>query len=495
MPHKFLFSRDGFNLYPWYFSDQCLTKELKELFGKKLSKIISEIANRKLVYYPDIEEFNDIGEYLFKKVKEDKTFYKNVEKNILLTGDELLNLCNSIPSDIVSLSNQELLDFYNNYRDKTRKMRAWGWVPVIIDGVSIHFLSDSLQEGLRSFLKSINQEERTAKYYSLLTSADKMSEIQTEEIERLQLIKKLQELNLIDNLESKKALGLIKQHAKKFEWLTYAYIGPKMNEQDVINLIKDSLKNKEPIDKQVKEIHNHYKNVRKQKNELIDKINLSEELVYLSEVSSFFMRLKDMRKGIYQKSYVLMDSVIQEIAKRLNLNVEQTKYLIDDEIKQALLDNKDFSEVTNKRIEYCVTVTENGKTKVYTGNRAKEIIKNETAEDKIDTDISELKGSTAYSGKVKGIAKIVLVKQDISKIQKGEILISSATNPDLIIAMKKAAAFVTDTGGITTHAAIVSREMKKPCIVGTKIATKVIQDGDFVEVDAEKGIVKILKRK
>jgi pyruvate,water dikinase len=59
--------------------------------------------------------------------------------------------------------------------------------------------------------------------------------------------------------------------------------------------------------------------------------------------------------------------------------------------------------------------------------------------------------------------------------------------------MQKAAAFVTDEGGLTCHAAIVAREMKKPCIIGTKIATKVLKDGDMVEVDANKGIVKILK--
>tara|TARA_Y100000310_G_scaffold338021_1_gene426573 strand:- start:1597 stop:1776 length:180 start_codon:yes stop_codon:yes gene_type:complete len=59
--------------------------------------------------------------------------------------------------------------------------------------------------------------------------------------------------------------------------------------------------------------------------------------------------------------------------------------------------------------------------------------------------------------------------------------------------MKKAAAFVTDEGGVTCHAAIVSREMKKPCIIGTKIATKVLKDNDLVEVDANKGIVRKIK--
>jgi pyruvate,water dikinase len=60
--------------------------------------------------------------------------------------------------------------------------------------------------------------------------------------------------------------------------------------------------------------------------------------------------------------------------------------------------------------------------------------------------------------------------------------------------MKIAGAIITNQGGITSHAAITSREMKIPCIIGTKIATKVLKDGDLVEVDANRGVVKIIKR-
>ena len=68
------------------------------------------------------------------------------------------------------------------------------------------------------------------------------------------------------------------------------------------------------------------------------------------------------------------------------------------------------------------------------------------------------------------------------------------TSVDFVPIMDKAGAFVTNEGGITSHAAIVSREMNKPCIIGTQNATQVIKDGDMVEVDAERGIVKILER-
>jgi len=101
----------------------------------------------------------------------------------------------------------------------------------------------------------------------------------------------------------------------------------------------------------------------------------------------------------------------------------------------------------------------------------------------------------ASPGKVKGIVAIINVPEEMKKMRQNNILVSEATSPDLLPAIKKASAIITNVGGITCHAAIVSRELGIPCIIGTKIATKVLKDGDLVEVDAEKGIVKILKRK
>ncbi len=82
----------------------------------------------------------------------------------------------------------------------------------------------------------------------------------------------------------------------------------------------------------------------------------------------------------------------------------------------------------------------------------------------------------------------------MNKVNKEDILVAPMTFPSFILAMEKASAFITDEGGILCHAAIVAREMNKPCIIGTKIATKVLRDGDLVEVDADKGVVKIIKR-
>lgn len=108
----------------------------------------------------------------------------------------------------------------------------------------------------------------------------------------------------------------------------------------------------------------------------------------------------------------------------------------------------------------------------------------------IQGDITEVKGTVASKGKATGTVRIVITEEEQSKIKVGEILVSTMTTPRLMTACKKAAAIVTDEGGMTAHAAIVSRELGIPCIVGTKIATTVFKDGDRVEVDADKGTVK-----
>lgn len=105
-----------------------------------------------------------------------------------------------------------------------------------------------------------------------------------------------------------------------------------------------------------------------------------------------------------------------------------------------------------------------------------------------------IKGIIANPGIVRGPAKIILSRKDFNKIEQGDIVVASMTRPEFIQVLDKASAIITNEGGITSHAAIISRELKKPCIIGTKIATKVIKDGDSLEVDADKGIIKILTK-
>ncbi|MGC9309368.1 MAG: putative PEP-binding protein, partial [Candidatus Nanoarchaeia archaeon] len=85
--------------------------------------------------------------------------------------------------------------------------------------------------------------------------------------------------------------------------------------------------------------------------------------------------------------------------------------------------------------------------------------------------------------------KIVLSLDQLGKVKKGDILVTTMTNPDMVVSMQKAAAIITDEGGLTAHAAIVSREMGIPCVVGTDEATAKLEDGMHVTVDGYKGKV------
>ena len=103
-----------------------------------------------------------------------------------------------------------------------------------------------------------------------------------------------------------------------------------------------------------------------------------------------------------------------------------------------------------------------------------------------------LSGQVASQGYARGTAHVILSQKDFADFKEGEIIVTSMTRPEYLPIMKIAAAFVTNEGGITCHAAIVARELGKPCIIGTKNATQLIKTGDLIEVRANHGTVRIL---
>ena len=103
-----------------------------------------------------------------------------------------------------------------------------------------------------------------------------------------------------------------------------------------------------------------------------------------------------------------------------------------------------------------------------------------------------LKGIAASGGTADGIVKVVSGVKDVPNFQEGYILVAEMTEPSMVVMMNKAAAIVTDKGGLTSHPAIVSRELGIPCVVATKEATKILKDGLRVRVDGTKGEVYLL---
>ncbi len=227
-----------------------------------------------------------------------------------------------------------------------------------------------------------------------------------------------------------------------------------------------------------------YSQIRKQFKQNADLINLFET----------YSNLKEWKNGWREKVSFKLLFLMKEIAKRTSLSLEGLALCTYEEIEKMLQGNieglrtlqselvlrqKKSAFVFYKDISFAVT--ENNFL-----DRFDALMK--------EKDISEIKGSSAFKGVVQGVVKIVLSPLDFGKVNDGDILVSSTTRPDFLPVMQKVKGFVTNEGGLLSHAAIVARELKKPCIIGTKIATKVLKDGDLVEVDAEKGVVRVIKR-
>jgi len=182
------------------------------------------------------------------------------------------------------------------------------------------------------------------------------------------------------------------------------------------------------------------------------------------------------------------------LCKNNGLDYDKASFLLPQELDEVISGKKkivDFpiGERQNGGIYFCDIY---GQEAFFTGDHAQKIWKSISPEISKEG-MREMRGMIANKGKVSGKVRVVMDAHNPGQFDNGDILVTGMTRPDFLSLMKKAAAFVTDEGGITCHAAIVARELNKPCIIGTKIATQVFKDGDMVEVDADNGIVRIIK--
>jgi len=184
-------------------------------------------------------------------------------------------------------------------------------------------------------------------------------------------------------------------------------------------------------------------------------------------------------KILYKVGDLLFDIIESKVSK------ENTWFLLFDEIASLKMPSEEMIEKRKQHFVY------------YLGGLYDSL---KEVEDKFGIDIEEemvnkekiVKGRCASRGKVCGRVKVIFETDQMDKVGEGDILVTSMTTPDFLPAMVRAGAFVTDEGGVTCHAAIVAREFNKPCVIGTGNATRVLKDGDEVEVDADEGIVRVL---
>ncbi|MCX6779812.1 MAG: PEP-utilizing enzyme [Candidatus Magasanikbacteria bacterium] len=228
--------------------------------------------------------------------------------------------------------------------------------------------------------------------------------------------------------------------------------------------------------------------------DVIDELPLDKQQDFLTWAE----KTRKKEEPVYKNGeMVFMPKYLDWLSKNYlkNYSAEELRYLVCTELVDFVEKNKDLpspADLRDRKKLFYIRQYPVGGLEFFAESKAQEQIDLKKLDKKVDSVIQEFKGVVAFIGKVSGSVRIIRSLSDMSKFKEGEVLVASMTEPAYLPIMKKASAFITDEGGMLCHAAIVARELKKPCIIATKIATEVLKDGDMVEVDAENGIVKKL---
>ena len=271
----------------------------------------------------------------------------------------------------------------------------------------------------------------------------------------------------------------VKNHIEKYGWIPC--IEPN-----------DAAWTKEDLELRKKHLHGKDYDFEKTKNDfeaLLQK--LPEKQKQLATIINEIVYIKDYRDDVRFKATYDTAKVYKETAKRNNITIDDILFLTDDEIIAMLKkEMTDFKEKIDERKKGYILLKENDTIRVITGEEANKLVNEIAPEEKIPDSVTEIKGIPAMKGKVTG--KVVLIKSnaDLKRVDESSVLVACFTRPHYLMAMSRSKAIVTDDGGLTSHAAIVSREFNIPCVVGTKNVTKFVKDGEMIEVDADSGIVR-----
>jgi len=285
--------------------------------------------------------------------------------------------------------------------------------------------------------------------------------------------------------------NLIIDYKKNFSWMGRMYFdGDPISEYEIIERIKNILsincydKLRAINDKRKKEIEN--------RTNLFKLFNNDKDIVAFSKIISSYLYLRTYRLDVFFISHENLQHLFDEICNRFSFSYRNLIYLRTDEIIDLLINNSNekYKKISYERMNgYSVTVLDG---KSFWKRDVKDNQFTAFKADKFNT--NQVSGISTCPGFVKGKVKIILSEQDVINMSKGEILLTTMTMPSLMLAVEKAAAIVTDEGGMLCHAAIISREFDIPCIIATEYATKVFKNGEEVIVDANKGIIRRINK-
>jgi phosphohistidine swiveling domain-containing protein len=288
---------------------------------------------------------------------------------------------------------------------------------------------------------------------------------------------------------------LLKKHAEKYYWIETSWQhSTALGEEYFKERLVADQAHLPALEDEVGAIRKYHAELQYAREELLQSKKLDTET---ASVLDFFSQLSDWRDERKKEQVCKADYGVMRLAEKLaelnGLSIDLMNHAALFEIFSRHL-SADYIDTLERRARapYAMWKNRSGVIEWFEGDEASRII--EQFEKAFQASFKEITGRPAYPGTVTGAVRIVNGMDDIGKMRQGDILVSIMTRPELASAMKKAGAIVTDEGGITCHAAIISRELKIPCIVGTQVATHALKDGDLIEVDADEGTVKIISK-
>ena len=441
---------------------------MKSLYGVSLGTEINGFSNGRMSSIMIKKEWDSVGEFISNKIINDNTYFENLTKKTEKAKKEIIFFLNKADKlDYSGFSFDELI------KEAQKIMNFF----MIYDAASVPawFMAGDLLKHKIEKILNLSSEE-----FSIISLPSEKTHTTQMEIDILKS-------SILENpdIEAEKL-------AKKYYWVPFNYDGPSIWDKTYF-LNKINEYTKEEATKELGKIKENDKTLAKKTEEIIKKIG-NPKNSYLIDVIHKITLWTDDRKRLEFQLFYHYDKILRELGKRYKIPLRNLKFIFTEELHELKSSREKLIEESDKRMKNeFFTITNNGIVRIATEKETTEI-----KAELIDLiNLNKISGDIACKGSentYKARARVILSSKDCSKIREGEFLVATMTSPDFIPAMKKAIGFITDEGGVTCHAAIVSREMNKPCIIGTKIASKVLRDGDLIEVDANKGIVKILKR-
>lgn len=429
-------------------------------------------------YYTDTNDSFQASVKLSKRVLKNPLFWKEYDENVYSLGqkgrERLLVLGKRNFNDE---SNQALLAIFNELMDMLK-----------LQGGTLTLARIVAQKELDKFLvKKLGSAQKAEEVNGLIRTPIRESWPILEIISFLRLIKKAQETNFKqDGVDE-----LLQEHQYLWGWLTTdLHYGVPLTLDELRKRFNEE---KKDYRKRLKEHTERPLKLQQKRKQLIKKLKPSEYLKGQMDMLAFETWLKTYRRYFTTQVVYYGMELFAEIAKRANTDLENLWWAIPNEVRIFLEKSKPLNEDKfEKRHNYMVLLTKNGKNKIYLGGEAKKLLEKEIQPEKVEL-TKVLHGRSAALGKTEGAAKVILDHSKVEEvIQKGDIIVATQAPPSFIRAIKRSKAVLVEEGATTSHSSILCREFSIPCIVGLKNVTKIIKTGEELLVNASQGVVERL---